>query len=43
MEKCWEVRKLPSEESGLYPVTDEVLNFVERSIAYAIEKGTKPR
>lgn len=43
MEKFWKVRKLPSAESGLYPVTDEVLDFVERSIAYAVEKGTKQR
>ncbi len=38
MEKFWEVRKLPSEESGLYPVSDKVLNFVERSIAHALAK-----
>jgi DNA-binding transcriptional MerR regulator len=43
IEKFWEVRKLPSEESGLYPISDEVLNFVELSIAHAIEKGTEQK
>lgn len=37
IEKFWEVRKLPATESGLYPVSDEVLNFVELSTAYALE------
>lgn len=34
-DKFWEVRKLPAKESGLYPLTEEVLQFVEQSIAYA--------
>lgn len=37
MNKFWEVRKQPAEESGLYPVTEDVLEFVERCIAYALE------
>ncbi|OMF63988.1 MerR family transcriptional regulator [Paenibacillus sp. FSL R5-0766] len=41
MEKFWEVRKLPAAESGLYPVSDEVLNFVELSTAYAHETESK--
>ncbi|SMG21814.1 MerR family transcriptional regulator [Paenibacillus aquistagni] len=32
MNKFWEVRKRPSEETGLYPVSEEVLAFVERSM-----------
>lgn len=32
MNKFWEVRKRPSEETGLYPVSEEVLEFVERSM-----------
>ncbi|WP_042473078.1 MerR family transcriptional regulator [Bacillus ndiopicus] len=35
MEQFWEVRKLPAEETGFYPISEEVLEFVERSIAYA--------
>ncbi|MFS0781826.1 MerR family transcriptional regulator [Bacillus sp. 1P06AnD] len=34
MEKFWEVRKRPSEETGLYPISEEVLEYVERCIAY---------
>ncbi|WP_330949624.1 MerR family transcriptional regulator [Virgibacillus sp. MG-45] len=33
-EKFWEVRKLPVEETGLYPISEDVLEFVERCIAY---------
>lgn len=33
MDKFWEVRKLPSEETGLYPISKEVLEYVERCIA----------
>lgn len=33
-EKFWEVRKLPAEETGLYPISEDVLEFVERCIAY---------
>ncbi|WP_306456667.1 hypothetical protein [Paenibacillus aquistagni] len=32
MNKFWEVRKRPSEETGLYPVSEAVLEFVERSL-----------
>lgn len=30
MDKFWEVRKQPAEQSGLYPISEEVLEFVER-------------
>lgn len=33
MNKFWEVRKKPAEQTGLYPVSEEVLLFVQRSIA----------
>ncbi|MCA1292820.1 MerR family transcriptional regulator [Paenibacillus sp. alder61] len=36
-EKFWEVRKRPAEETGLYPVSQEALEFVDRCIAYAEE------
>ncbi|OPA75137.1 transcriptional regulator [Paenibacillus selenitireducens] len=39
MEKFWEVRKRPAHESGLYPISDEVLHFVECSISH-VEKET---
>ena len=32
MEKFWEIRKLPAEETGLYPISEEVLEFAERCI-----------
>ncbi|WP_282033214.1 MerR family transcriptional regulator [Metabacillus indicus] len=35
MEKFWEVRKKPSKESGLYPVSEDVLLFAEKSMEYA--------
>lgn len=35
IEKFWEVRKLPAEETGLYPISEDVLDYVERCIAYA--------
>ncbi|WP_106767214.1 MerR family transcriptional regulator [Paenibacillus faecalis] len=38
MNKFWEVRKQPAEQSGLYPVSEEVLDFVERCITYAMEQ-----
>lgn len=34
IEKFWEIRKLPVEETGLYPLSEDVLNFVERCIAH---------
>ncbi|KAB8135717.1 MerR family transcriptional regulator [Gracilibacillus oryzae] len=37
IDKFWEVRKLPAEETGLYPIPDEVLKFVEGCIAYATD------
>jgi len=36
MDKFWEVRKLPTEETGLYPISEEVLEYVERCLAYVI-------
>lgn len=38
IDKFWEVRKLPSEETGLYPISEDVLGFVERCIDYATSK-----
>ena len=35
IEKFWEVRKLPAEQTGLYPISEDVLEFVERCITYA--------
>ena len=35
IEQFWEVRKLPVEETGLYPIPKDVLEFVERCIEYA--------
>ncbi|MGE7839851.1 MerR family transcriptional regulator [Lysinibacillus sp. NPDC093712] len=35
IEKFWDVRKLPVEETGLYPISEEVLDYVERCITYA--------
>ncbi|WP_341323241.1 MerR family transcriptional regulator [Solibacillus sp. FSL H8-0523] len=32
--KFWEIRKLPSEETGLFPISNEVLEFVERSMDF---------
>lgn len=34
MEKFWEVRKLPTEETGLFPISEEVMEFIERSIVF---------
>jgi DNA-binding transcriptional MerR regulator len=34
MEKFWEIRKQPAGETGLYPISEDVLEFVERCIAY---------
>lgn len=34
MEKFWEIRKLPARETGLFPISEEVLEFVERCIIY---------
>ncbi|MGF2614615.1 MerR family transcriptional regulator [Rossellomorea vietnamensis] len=41
MDKFWEVRKMPAEETGLYPISEEVLEFVERGIAYVSENPEK--
>lgn len=35
MEEFWNVRKLPAEETGLFPISEEVLNFAERATDYA--------
>lgn len=32
MEKFWEIRKLPPEQTGLFPISVEVMEFIERSI-----------
>jgi MerR family transcriptional regulator, thiopeptide resistance regulator len=34
IEKFWEVRKRPAEETGLYPISEKVLEFAERCIAH---------
>jgi len=34
IDKFWGIRKLPAEETGLYPISEDVLEYVERSIAY---------
>lgn len=39
IEQFWEVRKLPVQETGLYPISKEVLEFVERCIDYAASKN----
>ncbi|WP_268625454.1 MerR family transcriptional regulator [Paenibacillus alvei] len=38
IEKFWEVRKRPASETGLFPISDEVLEFLERSTTYALEQ-----
>lgn len=38
IEKFWEVRKRPASETGLFPISDEVLEFLERSTIYALEQ-----
>lgn len=35
MDKFWEVRKQPAKETGLYPISEDVLEFAERCVAYA--------
>ncbi|MGP1906896.1 MerR family transcriptional regulator [Metabacillus sp. JX24] len=39
MEKFWDVRKKPSSETGLYPVSEDVLLFAEKCIAFAEGKN----
>ncbi|MGE6261329.1 MerR family transcriptional regulator [Heyndrickxia sporothermodurans] len=39
IDKFWEVRKLPAKETGLYPILEDVLEFVERSIGYVTTKN----
>ena len=34
MDKFWEIRRKPSEETGLYPISEEVLEFIEQCISY---------
>lgn len=34
LDKIWEIRKLPTEQTGLFPLSGEVLEFVERAIVY---------
>lgn len=33
--KFWEIRKRPAQETGLFPLSEEVLLFVEQSLAFA--------
>lgn len=37
-EKFWEVRNLPAEQTGLFPISKEVLQFVEQCINYNDKK-----
>ena len=37
-QKFWEVRKLPTAETGLYPISEEVLKFAEQCISYIENK-----
>ncbi|GIN72951.1 MerR family transcriptional regulator [Bacillus sp. J14TS2] len=39
MDEFWEVRKLPAEETGLYPISEDVLEFVERCMAAYTNEG----
>ena len=32
MDKFWEIRKQPAGETGLYPISEEIIDFVERCI-----------
>ncbi|WP_019244211.1 MULTISPECIES: MerR family transcriptional regulator [Bacillus] len=42
MDKFWEVRKQPSSKTGLYPISENTLNFVERCMVYVqIEEEEK--
>ncbi|MDG5471237.1 MerR family transcriptional regulator [Jeotgalibacillus sp. ET6] len=34
MEAFWDVRKKPAGETGLYPISEDVMEFVERCISY---------
>lgn len=34
IDKFWEIRKLPTEETGLFPISEDVMEFIERSIHY---------
>lgn len=38
MEKFWEVRKQPVDQTGLYPISEDALLFVERSIAKLLSR-----
>ncbi|KIL71933.1 MerR family transcriptional regulator [Bacillus badius] len=37
MDKFWKIRKLHTEETGLYPISDDVLEYIEQCISYATE------
>lgn len=39
IDKFWEVGKLPIEVTGLYPISQDVLEFVECSITYVSHKN----
>ena len=34
MDQFWEVRRKPSEETGLYPISEEALEFIEQCLSY---------
>ena len=34
MDKFWEIRRKPSEETGLYPISEEALEFIEQCTFY---------
>lgn len=36
MDKFWKVRKQPAEDTGLYPISDDVLEFAERCMEYVM-------
>lgn len=38
-EEFWEIRKLPAEETGLVPISDDVFAFIEKGMAH-IEENT---
>ena len=38
VDKFWEIRKLPSEDTGSYPISEDVLDFVEHCVTYAKTK-----
>ncbi|MEK4029348.1 MerR family transcriptional regulator [Pseudobacillus sp. FSL P4-0506] len=37
MDKFWKVRKLQTDETGLYPISEDALEYVEQCLSYATE------